>query len=51
MSQVVGSELQLEAVRRGVPKWHGHHAGVVDQQVDRATGGHHPIRESCDRGQ
>jgi hypothetical protein len=29
----------LEAVRGGVPAGHGHHPGVVDQEVDRLAGG------------
>ncbi len=35
MAEVVGAELQLEPVGGGLPLGRGHHAGVVDQQVDR----------------
>jgi hypothetical protein len=34
MAEEVGAELQLEAVRGGVPGRYRHDAGVVDQQID-----------------
>ena len=39
VAEVVGAELQLEAVFGGLPRRRVHHAGVVDQQVDARVGG------------
>ena len=36
MTEVVGSELKLEAVGRAAERW-DHHPGVVDEQVDLAV--------------
>src|SRR5450759_832745 len=33
VAQVVGSELELEAIRR-LPSWRSHYARVVDKQID-----------------
>lgn len=37
MAEVVGPELELEAVGGRLPGGRGHHAGVVDEQVDGAA--------------
>ena len=46
-AEVVGAELQLEAVRR-LPPGRRHHARVVEQQVHTVRGG---VRERADRVQ
>jgi len=35
MAEIVSPELQFEPVPGNLPGWRGHHAGVVDQQIDR----------------
>jgi hypothetical protein len=34
VAEIVGAELQLEAIRGGLPPRRGHHGGVVDQQIE-----------------
>jgi hypothetical protein len=48
VAEVVGAELQLEAVPRGLLR-RGHHAGVVDQQVDPRVRGVQVGRGGADR--
>jgi hypothetical protein len=38
VSEEVGADLHLEAVGR-TSLWHGHHSGVVHQDIDRAAVG------------
>jgi hypothetical protein len=50
VAEVVDAELGLEAVG-GAPLRHRHHAGVVDQQVDRRVRGEDGIGGTLDRSQ
>ncbi len=50
MAQVIGSELQLEAVGGAVERA-GHHSGVVDVKVNRAESGQRLLRRGADRGE
>ena len=47
VAEVVGAELELVALRGLAVLRRGHHAGVVDQQVERAV---EPVDERVDRG-
>jgi hypothetical protein len=51
VAEVVGAELQLEAIRGGVPAGRRHHPGIVHQQVEAAMLGRHPLGEGRDRGE
>ena len=48
MAEVIGSELELEAVLGLAPRW-SHHTGVVDQHVERAGARRHRRGRSRDR--
>ncbi|CAO0833576.1 hypothetical protein SMICM17S_13081 [Streptomyces microflavus] len=47
----VAAELELEAVGGGHPGGRGHHARVVEQQVERGAVGDEPVRKRLDGGQ
>lgn len=51
MTKVVGPELQLVTVFRGVPDRGRHHSRVVDQEVDRSAFRGQPVGEAFDRHQ
>ena len=37
MTEVIGAELELETLRRPLEFRHGHDAGIVDQDMERAS--------------
>jgi len=39
MTEIVGAELHLETVGRRLPLRQRHHAGIVDQEIERAMSG------------
>ena len=49
MAEVVRPELHLEAVLGDMTRRHGHHSGVVHEEVERASGREHLLRERLDR--
>ena len=51
MAEVVGAELPLVALGGGLPVRDGHHAGVVDQQVQALAAGQEPGGEALDAGE
>ena len=48
VAEMVRSELHLKTIRRGLPARQRHHAGIVDQEIERRPGAH-PLREVGDR--
>ena len=49
MAEVIRAQLHLEAVLGHVTRGHGHHAGVVDEDVDRPSRGERLLRKRLDR--
>jgi hypothetical protein len=48
VAQMVGAELHLEAIGRGLPARQRHHACIVDQEI-KGRPGLHPLCEVSDR--
>jgi hypothetical protein len=50
VTEIIGSELHLETVGRGLPRRQSHDARVVDEQIERGVRGDEVSGETGDRG-